>query len=88
MTTNLQNMPLGGRLIQEVGKITIENPCIDWVDIGLVATRRETPIKIYGKLEDGSDFVLTILALSTQLDTYETHDKNKVCCFNEWRSMS
>lgn len=85
MIANLQNISLGGRIIHEVGKITIENPCIDCVDIGIMATRRETPVKIYGKLKDGSDFCLTIFALSTQLDTYEVHDKSKVYCFNDWR---
>ena len=83
MTSNLQNIPLGGRLIHEVGKITIENPCIDCVDIGIKAMCRETPVKIYGKLEDGSDFCLTILSLATQLDICETHGKSKVYSFND-----
>ena len=87
LSRTLHDTQLGGRIIKEVGKITIEHPEIDNVDVGMYATRREVPIKIYGKLEDDSDFCLTILAVSTQLDTSEIHGKSKVCCFNDWRIL-
>lgn len=85
ISRTLHDISLGGRIIKEVGKITIEHPQIDNVDIGMYATRREVPIKVYGKLEDGSDFCLSILAISTQLDTHEVYGKSNVFCFGDKR---
>lgn len=85
ISKTLYDIPLGGHIIKEVGKITIEHPQIDNVDIGMYATRGGMPIKVYGKLEDGSDFCLSILAISTQLDTHEVYDKSNVFYFGDQR---